>query len=80
LSAFTFGAIGQGYFFDSSGSLYFPFIASLASSTTFSLQSTQGSSGDDEPRLGATGNGMFTAVIATGDVITATVMYQSSTD
>lgn len=76
-SRFTTGAIGQGYFFDASSGFYYPFIASLVTSTTFSLSDTNSAATD--LRLGKTGTN-FTTALAAGDVVTGTFCYESNTD
>jgi len=75
-SRFTFGAVGQGYFFDASTTNTYPFIATLATSNTFSLMNAAGPP-DPDLRLG---KNVFTAALASGDVITGTFCYEANTD
>jgi hypothetical protein len=76
-SRFTVGAIGQGYFYDASTGFYYPFIATLVTSTTFGLMDTN--IAGVEPRLGKTGSN-FTTALASGDLVSGTFCYESNTD
>lgn len=76
-SRFTTGGIGQGYFFDASAGQYYPYLATLATATTFSLSSSSQNSVADL-RLGKVSS--FTGALASGDIINGTFCYEANTD
>ena len=72
-AAVSVGAFGQGYLFDTSVPNTFPFIVTLASSTSINLSST--SANASSLSLGVTS---FTAGLASGDIINCSFTYEAA--
>jgi hypothetical protein len=72
-SVVSVGAFGQGYLFDTSVPNTFPFIVTLASSTTINLSSSSANAAS--LALGATS---FTAGLASGDIINCSFTYEAA--
>lgn len=74
--AYATGVIGMGALSDLSATRTYPFMAALASTTTFVLLGTQEITADIQ--LGLTASSMFAAGLANTDQISFTITYQAS--
>ena len=72
-AAVSVGAFGQGYLFDTSVPNTFPFIVTLASSSSINLSSSSANAASLS--LGATS---FTAGLASGDIINCSFTYEAA--
>lgn len=72
-AAVSVGAFGQGYLYDASAPATYPFIVTLASSTTFNLSSTSANAATIS--LGVTS---FTAALTTNDIINCSFTYEAT--